>query len=225
MTLASAPQALVPLSPGRAAWDPDWTVFAEAYLHAQDTRHQSESCDQLAPRIAELVAGRLREHSDEEPGGGRAPQRQLGGTSVISALNGRAHQLASKLLAALATEPEGVLGCLERANHWGGFDGFRDRLEDHRFSRAVAWRLTLALCRRGLITSEPNRPYLDHRSLKVAQRLLEGTGLGARSVRDWEMALMLESDCRSSSTGRPARLEAELVTVACTELAARTNGR
>lgn len=222
--LASAPQAQVLRSPARPAADPVWTAFAEAYLGADEKRLQSESADQAAPRAAELIAGRLQEHGDGEPGGGRAPQRQLAETAITSALNGRAHQLASKLLAALATEPGGVSGSLKRANLWGGFDWFRDRLEDHRFSRAVAWRLTLALRRRRLITSEPNRPYLDHTSLEVAQRLLQGNGFGARSVRDWETALMLEADSRLSVAGRLGRLQADLVTLACAELAER-NGR
>jgi hypothetical protein len=73
-----------------------------------------------------------------------------------------------------------------------------------------------------LIRSEPNRPYLDHRSLEVAQRLLRGTGFRALSARDWEAALMLEADSRLSSTGRPARLDAEFVTAACAALALRT---
>jgi hypothetical protein len=65
---------------------------------------------------------------------------------------------------------------------------------------------------------------LDQKCLEVAQRLLLGTGFRALSARDWEAALMLEADSRLSSTGRPARLEAQFVTTVCAQLAATMTG-
>ena len=189
-----------------------WTAFVEEYV-TQHEQRRSDPVDHVAARAAELIAADLREHRDERR---REP--------ITAPVNTRAHQLAARLSVALVTEPEGVSGCFERANRWGGFDWFRDRLEHHGFARAVAWRLTLALHHQGLIRSEPNRPYLDQKSLEVAQRLLLATGFRALSARDWEAALMLEADSRLSSTGRPARLEAEFVTTACAQLAATMTG-
>jgi hypothetical protein len=214
MTLSSAPQAQRKRSPERPEEDAGWTAFVEEYV-TQHEHRRSEPVDHAASRAAEVIAADLREHRNEE-------RRS---DPVTAPVNRRALQLAARLSVALLTEPEGVSGCLERANHWGGFDWFRDRLEHHGFARAIAWRLTLALHHRGLIGSEPNRPYLDQKSLEVAQHLLRGTGFRALSARDWEAALMLEADSRLSSTGRPARLEAELVTTACAQLAARTTGQ
>lgn len=212
MTLSSTPQAQEKRAHSSPVETAGWTAFVEAYV-AQHEHRRSEPVDHVASRAAELIASDLREHHSER-------RREPSSAPV----NTRAHQLAARLSVALVTEPEGVSGCFERANRSGGFDWFRDRLEHHRFAHAVAWRLTLALHHQGLIRSEPNRPYLDQKSLEVAQRLLRGRGFRPVSVRDWEAALMLEADSRLSSTGRPARLEAEFVTTACAQLAAIMTG-
>jgi len=211
MTLSSTPQAQGKRGPASPGEDEGWTAFVEEYV-TQHEHRCSEPVDHVASRAAELIAANL-EHRDERRG-----------EPITAPVHTRAHQLAARLSVALVTEPEGVSGCFERANRWGGFDWFRDRLEHHGFAHAVAWRLTLALHHQGLIRSEPNRPYLDQKSLEVAQRLLRGTGFRPGSVRDWEAALMLEADSRLSSTGRPARLEAEFVTTACAQLAATMTG-
>jgi len=207
------------MKPTGPADDLDWSGFAEAYVAAHGGRRQSEDTDPVGARVAQLIAGQLRQRSSA-----RTPleDRQSRGTGAGRATDGRAQPLASKLLVALVTEPAGVAGCLERAHRSGGFDWLRDRLEYHGFTRALAWRLTLALWRRRLITSEPNRPYLDHRSREVARRLLQGSPYRPHSAREWELALMLEADSRLSTTGRPARLEAEVVTEACAALATPT---
>lgn len=223
MTPTSAPQAQGKRSPARPGEDAAWTVFVEEYV-TQLERGQSDPVDHVASRAAELVAADLREHSDGERDRGRPVPRQHRKTPITASVNGRAHQLAARLSVALVTEPTGVSGCLERADRCGGFDWFRDRLEYHGFARAIAWRLTLALYHRGWIRSEPDRPYLDRKGLDIVKRLLRGTGFRAVSARDWEAAFMLEADSRLSSTGRPARLEAEFVTTACAALAARTTG-
>jgi mannitol/fructose-specific phosphotransferase system IIA component (Ntr-type) len=208
---------------GGRGMTPAWTAFVEEYV-SQHEQRPSEPLDHVASRAAELIAADLQEHGDEERDRGRPVPRQHRKTPITAPVNGRARQLAVRLSVTLVTEPAGVSGCLKRANRSGGFDWFRDRLEYHGFSRTIAWRLTLALHHRGLIGSEPNRPYLDRKGLEVAQRLLRGTGFRALSARDWEAALMLEADSRLSTTGRPARLEAEFVTAACAALASRTTG-
>ncbi len=53
----------------------------------------------------------------------------------------------------------------------------------------------------------------------MARRLLAEMGVRAHSVRDWEAALMLEADSCLASGAYPAKLDAEIVTAACAQLA------
>ena len=204
----------------RANVDPLWDAFRTAYNTAlENTTRDHARDDQVTGRAVQLLAPLLvsREPPPTSP---RVRQDQPGVQRTQAYLNGRGRGLADKLLAAFATEPRGLPGCLERAQRCGGFDWFRDRLEHHGFTRAIAWRLCLAFRRAGLLNSAPNRPYLDRRSLEVAQRLLAGTGVRAQSVRDWEAALMLEGDSRFAAGAHSAKLDAEIVVAACARLAA-----
>lgn len=197
-----------------------WTAFRHAYAGASERRRQHGGVGQSASRAAELVAAHLNGASEERLGPGRPTGGDRGLSTKAGAAGGRAVTLASRLLAALLTEPDGVAGCLRRASRWGGFDWFRNRLmEHHGFTRAAAWQLALALRRQGLITSEPNRPYLDSRGLEVVRSMLRVNAFRAHSARDWEALVMLEAEMRFGTPDHPAKLDAELVSVACGELA------
>jgi len=199
---------------------PAWAAFHQAYARASERRRQHAGVSQSASRAAELVAAHLNGASEERLGPGRPTGRDRGLKTKAGAADGRAVTLASRLLVALLTEPDGVAGCLRRASRWGGFDWFRNRLmQRHGFTRPAAWQLALALRRQGLITSEPNRPYLDGRGQEVVRSMLRVSAFRARSARDWEALVMLEAEMRFGTPDRPAKLDAELVSVACGELA------
>lgn len=215
-------RANAPPSPRATAnVDPLWDAFRTAYNAALESAIRDQAPDdQVAGRAAQLLAPLLvsRETPLTMP---PVHQHQPGVERTQVYLNERGQRLADKLLVAFATEPSGLPGCLERAQRWGGFDWFRDRLEHHGFTRAIAWRLCLAFRRVGLLSSAPNRPYLDRRSMEVAQRLLAGTGVRAQSDCDWEAALMLEGDSRFAAGAHSAKLDAEIVVAACARLAGK----
>jgi hypothetical protein len=214
-------RAAAPPSPRALAnVDPLWDAFRTAYNAAlESTTREHARDDHVAGRAVQLLAPLLvtRETLPTTP---RVHQGQPGVERTQASLNRRGRGLADKLLVAFAAEPRGLPGCLERAQRWDGFDWFRDRLEHHGFTRAIAWRLCLAFRRAGLLSSAPNRPYLDRRSVGVAQRLLAETGIRAQSVRDWEAALMLEGDSQFAAGAHAAKLDAEIVVAACARLAA-----
>jgi hypothetical protein len=202
-----------------AGGDPMWEAFAKAYTVAlRDAQQHTIADDQVSECVVELVAaraappGRARTHKNPSP-----PAK----TPRPAHVEERGRRLASKLLAAFDPEAGGLPACLALAERSGGFDRLRDRLEQHGFTRVLAWRLCLAFRRAGLLRTEPNRPYLDSRGVEVTQRLLAGSGVPARSVRDWEAALMLEADSRLALGAYPAKLDAEIVAAACARLAGK----
>ncbi len=198
-----------------ASGHPLWDAFGTAYTAA--LRDAQRDGDQVSECAVRLVAAAR----EPPPRTSQAHQEQSAParTRMPAHLEGRGRRLATKLLVAFGTEPGGLPACLARAERLGGFDWFRDRLEHHGFTRAVAWRLCLAFRRARLLRAQPNRPYLDRRGVELAQRLLVETGVRAHSVRDWEAALMLEADSRLASGAYPAKLDAEIVTAACARLA------
>jgi hypothetical protein len=196
---------------GDALWVAFRTTYAAALL---DARQEGIVRDPVADYAVQLSMAP-----------GETPPRTAGRTSRPAHLEGRGRQLATKLVVAFATESGGLPGCLGRAERWGGFDWLRDRLEDHGFPRGLAWRLCVAFRRARLLHAQPNRPYLDRPGVELAQRLLGKMGVRARSVRDWEAALMLEADSRLASGAHPATLDAETVTAACARLAGKRSRR
>lgn len=205
--------SIVAAASGHRLWDAFRTAYTTALRGAQ---RDGAPDDQVSECVVHLVAAR-----ETPPRAWQAHQSQSAParTRRPAPSEGRGRRLATKLLVAFATEPGGLPACLARAERLGGFDWFRDRLEHHGFARALAWRLCLAFHRARLVRAQPNRPYLDGRGVALAQQLLAETGVRARSVRDWEAALMLEADSRLASGAYPAKLDAEIVTAACARLA------
>lgn len=201
--------ALVPLKTGDALW----IDFREAYARALEGPAPDAPQNLVSAYVLQLAGLAF--------GAGlvNAEVAFLTRSPLPAHLERRGRRLAVKLIAAFASAVGGLRGELDRSARLGGFESFRNQLEDHGLTRAVAWRLCLALRDAGLLRAKPDRPYLNQRGMFLARRLLEGTGVRPHSAREWEAALILEADWRLATGRTPARLDAEAVTQTCAMLA------
>jgi hypothetical protein len=199
-----------------------WDDLNAAYRRAEAARARAD--DPVSLAAADFMVSHLARpagmRNESRPTAHRRTDRRA---EII--FEQRAAERVTKLSAVLECDPRGASHSLASANRWGGFDWFRDNLEVYGFARAAAWWQTLALRRRKLILSEPNRPFLDRSGLALARRLLSHSAFHSNSAHEWEVFLMLGADSVLGQERHPARLDAELVTIACADLAASMTSR
>lgn len=186
-----------------ASWDGLGAVYARV-RHDWHTGQRPE--DVTATEVVRLVGADLQPAS-------AVSARQPAARATRGA-PGRLHDYAARVRQVVTTERARLTV--------PGFERVRGLLEEAGFNRALAWRLCLALRKAGVITEEPNRPYLGRRAQLLVEKLLAEVGFRAQAVEDLEAGLMIAAERRVDLGGQ--RLDAEVLTEACSQLA-RASGR
>lgn len=179
-----------------------WDRLGAAYVEVWRQREAS-----AADPVATAVAGRVR-LAMTQVGPPAGPEREADDSLPVNPTVQDWAIRAARLLASDGAPARPVR-----------FDRLRTRLVTHGFNRAEAWDLCVALRRAGVIRSEPDRPYLNGPGQRLADQLLSTTGLRVRSAEDLEAGLMIVGETRLASVAPGRRLDAEVLTEACRQLA------